>query len=123
MTNLIPLWLKVKDFPEEFFLGQTRKIFDFIREGVSEQSANSVGMSWENAIAIGPNWTMAHIAKEIGLFPSVNQARKNGWSRDIETGFSERGGLGKQKLICFFIWNPDPLVEHSSPLPLNREEL
>lgn len=103
----VPLWAKIKDFPEEFFKGPKRKVFDFIRQGVSEEDANSVGLSWKDAIEIQPGWSMAHIAKEIGLFPSVGQARKNGWNSPIEKGFSERGGLGKQKLICFFIWNQE----------------
>jgi hypothetical protein len=105
MTHL-PLWLRIKDFPPEAFSGPTQKVFDFIKEGVSEESANYVDMSWQNAIAIQPGWTMAHIAKEIGLFPSVSQAKKNGWDKAIEEGYSEKGGMGKQKLICFFIWNP-----------------
>lgn len=105
MTH-IPLWQKVKDFPEECFSGPNRIIFDFIKEGVTEEEANEVGMSWETAIAIKEHWTMANIASEMGLFPSVSQARKNGWNNPIEVGFSERGSLGKHKTKCFFIWNP-----------------
>jgi hypothetical protein len=101
-----PLWLQVQNWPLDLLRGPNRKVFEFIREGVSEESANSVGMSWENSTPFPAHWTMAHIAKETGLFQSVSQARKNGWNRDIEVGYSEQGGLGKQKILCFFIWNP-----------------
>lgn len=104
MTH-IPLWLKIQNLPETAFKGKSRIIFEFIKDGVTEENANSVGMSWVNAIAIEPHWTMANIAKEMGLFPSVSQAKKNNWDFPIEIGFSERGGIGKKNL-CFFIWNP-----------------
>lgn len=32
------------------------------------------------------NPTMAHVMAKAGIFPSVSQARKNGWDRPIETG-------------------------------------
>lgn len=100
----IPLWLKIKDLPEYAFEGPSRVIFDFIAEGVSEEEANEVGMTWENAIAIEPHWSMAHIAMTMGIFPSASAARKNGWNQPIETGYSERGSIGKRNL-CYFIYN------------------
>jgi hypothetical protein len=33
-----------------------------------------------------PNATMAHIVSELGIFPSVTQARKNGWDKPIVLG-------------------------------------
>ena len=99
----IPLWLRVQHLPEECFTGENRWVFDFIKQGVSEEDANFMGMSWENAIAIEPHWTMAHIAVAMGIFPSVGQARKNGWSSPIETGYSERGGIGKRNLCFLFL--------------------
>ena len=38
---------------------------------------------------------MAHVMAEAGLFPSVSQARKNGWDRPIETG---SWVVGKRKI-------------------------
>lgn len=107
MTH-IPLWLKVQHLPETAFKGSSRIVFDFIKQGVSEEEANEVGMTWENAIAIEPHWSMAHIAVAMGIFPSANSARKNNWNQPIETGFSERGGISKRNL-CYFIWNPADL--------------
>ena len=95
----IPLWHKVKDFP-------STHIFNFIKQGVTEEEANDVGMTWEDAIAIEPHWTMAHIAVAMGLFPSVGQAKKNGYDQPIEVGYSEKGPINKKKLLCYFIWNP-----------------
>ena len=94
-----PLWHKVKDFP-------SGHIFNFIKQGVTEEEANDVGMTWEDAIAIEPHWTMAHIAVAMGLFPSVGQAKKNNWNEPIEVGYSEKGPISKKKLLCYFIWNP-----------------
>lgn len=106
-TPKLPLWLQVKELPQEAFTDPHKVVFDFIKEGVTEQEANEVGMSWTTAIAIQPHWIMAHIAVEMGIFESVSQARKNGWNKPIEAGYSERGGLGKRKNLCYFIWNPN----------------
>ena len=40
--------------------------------------------------------TMAHVMAEVGFFPSVGQARKNGWDRPVETG---RFKVGKNNVI------------------------
>ena len=45
-------------------------------------------------------WTLAHIMHAVGAFPSVKQAKSNGWNRPIPDGFSEFG-VGKNKIpIC-----------------------
>ena len=31
-------------------------------------------------------WTMANILVDLGIFPSVTQARKNGWDKPLTTG-------------------------------------
>lgn len=36
------------------------------------------------------SWTMADITVATGMFPSKNQARKNGFNTPIPPGFSER---------------------------------
>lgn len=41
----------------------------------------------EEFIEIENNWIMAHIMHLIGVFPSVGQARKNGWNKPIDSGF------------------------------------
>lgn len=105
-TPKLPLWLQVQQLPKEAFVKPHKIVFDFIKDGITEEEANVVGMSWNTAIAIQPHWIMAHIAVEMGIFESVSQARKNGWNKPIETGYSERGGLGKRKNLCYFIWNP-----------------
>ena len=104
MTHL-PLWAIVGGLPETAFQGDSQIVFDFIRQGVSEEEATQFGMTWENSIAIEPHWTMAHIIKEVGHLPSVGQAKKNGWDKPIEPGYTELGPLGKKK-FCIFILNP-----------------
>ena len=88
----IPLWHKVKDFP-------STHIFNFIKQGVTEEEANDVGMTWEDAIAIEPHWTMAHIAVAMGLFPSVGQAKKNNWNEVVVLKGGEVLQIGKRKLV------------------------
>jgi hypothetical protein len=41
----------------------------------------------------------------MGLFPSVGQAKKNGWDKPIPEGFTEKNKLGKMKK-SLFIHNP-----------------
>jgi hypothetical protein len=45
---------------------------------------------------LGENDTMANVMFHAGVFPSVNQARKNGWNKEIPSGFSDRR-IGKSK--------------------------
>jgi hypothetical protein len=39
-------------------------------------------------IIIEEHWIMAHIMHKAGIFPSVSQARKNGWNKPIPEGFN-----------------------------------
>ena len=41
---------------------------------------------------------LAHIMHKAGIFPSVSQARKNGWNKEIPLGFSEFT-VGKKKIL------------------------
>lgn len=51
---------------------------------------------------IEPEWSMANIMTLIGIFPSVNQARKNGWNKPIPSGFSDiRVGKTKTRVTIF----------------------
>jgi len=47
-------------------------------------------------IILEDSWIMAHIMHNVGIFPSVGQARKNGWDMPIPMGFSEFT-VGKMK--------------------------
>ncbi len=50
------------------------------------------------------NTRLPQLLKAIGVFASANQAKANGFDREIPPGFSELT-LGKRKIrIC--IWNP-----------------
>lgn len=55
----------------------------------------------ETFIQIEDHWTMANIMKEAKIFPSTTQARKNGWNKDIPSGFSfyEVGKNRNKKLV------------------------
>lgn len=53
-------------------------------------------------VIIEPHWTMAHIMKEAGIFPSVSQARKNGWDKPIPNGFNIFTVGKKRKEIFVF---------------------
>ncbi len=44
--------------------------------------------SEDTFIIIQDNWIMAHVMHKAGIFPSVSQARKNGWNKPIPEGFN-----------------------------------
>ena len=48
-------------------------------------------------IHIQPNWVLAHVMHAAGCFSSISQARKNGWNKPIESGYSEYV-VGKRKV-------------------------
>jgi len=68
----------------------------------------------DRPLIFGPDSVVAHtktvdiydILVESGAFESKGQARKN-WTgiKEIPTGYTEIGPIGKQKLLLF-IWNP-----------------
>lgn len=48
---------------------------------------------------ITDDMSMAHVMAQIGLFPSVSQARKNGWNKPIPDGFTDfRSGKNKVRI-------------------------
>ena len=51
----------------------------------------------DNFVEIQDGWLMAHLLKEAGIFPSVNEARKNGWNKPIPEGFTDLF-IGKRKI-------------------------
>jgi hypothetical protein len=81
-------------------------LFNFVKPGLfSLPESDWWGFEPEDSIEIQPHWTMANIAVEMGLFPSVGQAKKNGWDKPIPEGFTEKNKLGKMKK-SLFIHNP-----------------
>lgn len=52
--------------------------------------------------SIEQEWSMANIITTVGIFPSVSQARKNGWNKPIPKGFSDmRVGKTKTRITIF----------------------
>ena len=57
----------------------------------------------ETFVEIQDNWTMANIVVTLGIFPSVTQARANGWNKPIPRGFNDmRIGKNKRRAIIFW---------------------
>jgi hypothetical protein len=84
----------------------TQFIFNFVRKGVFDlPETDWWGFDPNDHIEIQPHWTLAHLAVEMELFPSVGQARKNGWDGPIPEGFTEKTKIGKMKK-SMFIHNP-----------------
>jgi hypothetical protein len=80
--------------------------FNFVKPGVFDlPEFDWWGFDPNDHIEIQPHWTLAHLAVEMELFPSVGQARKNGWDGPIPEGFTEKTKIGKMKK-SMFIHNP-----------------
>ena len=82
--------------------------FNEAKRQLAEEEANDVGMTWEDAIAIEPHWTMAHIAVAMGLFPSEpaaprvvvtngmmipNYSKPDDWERFNALGVTQYGQM------------------------------
>lgn len=81
-------------------------VFNFVKPGIFNlPETDWWGFDPQDSIEIQPHWMMPHIAVEMGLFPSIGQARKNGWDGDIPHGYTERKGIGKMKK-SMYIHNP-----------------
>ena len=48
----------------------------------------------------GTMW--CQVLKELGIFDSVNMARKNGWNKTMEPGFSEAMFKRQRKVVFLF---------------------
>ena len=76
--------------------------FNFVRFGVFDlPEIFQWGFEKEDSIEIQSHWTMANLAVEMELFPSLSVARKNGWCDPIPHGFTERKRIGKMKKALF----------------------
>lgn len=55
-------------------------------------------------VMVPPEASWAHVLAGIGCFPSISQARKNGWNKPIEEGFTPTFKVGKaaRKFITSF---------------------
>lgn len=51
---------------------------------------------------IEDGWSMAHIMHAAGVFPSVKQAKKNGWDKPLPVGYDELT-VGKGKLKIYIL--------------------
>lgn len=55
--------------------------------------------------------SLAHLLARLGKFPSVGEAKRNGWDRPIPNGWSEFT-IGKAaKRWDLWIWNPTTTLE------------
>lgn len=53
----------------------------------------------DSFIQIDGNMNMAHIMVAAGIFPSMSQARNNGWNKPIPSGFTDfRAGKAKTRI-------------------------
>lgn len=65
---------------------------DFIKEGTSKKDIDlflgPVNENQEQVFISFENKILAHLMKEAGIFPSISEARRNGWNKPIPSGFS-----------------------------------
>lgn len=58
----------------------------------------------ESFVEFDDSWSLANVMVEIGLFPSLSQARKNGQAGEIPEGFTEvRRGKNKNRKFIFIL--------------------
>lgn len=82
-----------------------REITFVSRKNVRETDLPTLGLDQDEIIMIAEDhWIMAHIMTLAGIFPSVGQARKNGWTKPIPDGFTMLTAGKLKHIIC--IWNP-----------------
>ena len=74
--------------------------FNFVHERVDQIDVNLFDM--DGSTPFNDNHTLAHIMHLAGIFPSVSQARKNGWHKPIPFGFSEFV-VGKNRKQVFIL--------------------
>lgn len=74
-------------------------LMDFCRSG-EEESGKELGL--ENPVLFSFSDRIEDLAVRAGLFSSKTQARKNGYSGLIPTGYSEHGSRKNRS----YVWNP-----------------
>lgn len=81
-----------------------REVTFISKTNVRPTDLATLGCEQDEIVEIEDHWIMAHVLSEVGIFPSVGQARKNGWNKPIPDGWTQLT-VGKLKhIIC--IWNP-----------------
>ena len=76
----------------------------FVNEKCTARDLEIFGFEKAEAIPVEARWTMAHVMHKAGVFPSVGQARKAGWGKDIVWGWSDFVVGKKKTLVC--VWCP-----------------
>ena len=81
------------------------KTMNFIGKNTTEADKELFFGLHETFIIIEEHWIMAHILHKAGIFPSVSQARKNGWNKPIPEGFNffTVGKKAKRTKIFIFL--------------------
>ena len=76
--------------------------FNFVSKNISKKDLDlflgPTNIEEETFIEIEDRDIMANLIAKIGVFPSISQARKNGWNKPIPLGFSEFK-VGKRKIM------------------------
>jgi len=73
---------------------------NFVAKNTTEKDKKLFFGEDEVFIMIEDNWNMAHILHHAKIFPSVSQARKNGWNKPIPDGFNIIT-VGKKRIQLF----------------------
>jgi len=75
---------------------------NFIHRDVAQKDIELFGFEDDasSAVELEDSWMMAHVMHAAGIFPSVGQARKQGWDMSVPRGFWMKE-IGKKKLrVC-----------------------
>ena len=87
----------------------SESITEFISACVIDQDTAQV-------ISFNPGADLAHLLALAGLFPSVSQAKKNGFSRSLKNGW-DWFDFGKKKISVLILnstpWNHLPILEQN----------
>ena len=91
-------WLARIDEKNRAFLeaGASAGWWDIGPDGNPQKPAIKVSIA---AMAAEHKTLMAHLMVDLGLFPSVGQAKKNGWDRPLELGRHELGPKKKRAFV------------------------
>lgn len=66
-------------------------------------------------LVVKPDATWAHILVVLRCFPSVSQARKNGWNKEVQPGFTFTFKVGKANRKFITAFRPTAELEAQAP--------
>ena len=91
-------WLnKIKHEAKEGIMrGVNMGWWDLSPDGDPQKPARKISIS---AMQAENKTLMAHLMVDLGFFPSVGQARKNGWDKPLELGRHELGPRKKREFV------------------------